>query len=201
MGTSTDQSFYWDELPGQAGRGVYLVAGEDVDLGQIDRAAELLGREVRFVDEEGYEREIIGAAVDEESGRVAFVECRARDVGSYIDIDISVHLGDRDDEQLLAPIESYNPYFGCDVRLLRWFGTVAVLIYREKHGTYVCAFGSDLPIRFVRIADEWILRGPRLAYRNHYESWVRCLRLPELTELPDLSREGASLVGLLPEVL
>jgi hypothetical protein len=92
---------------------------------------------VAHVDPDGYECEIIGAAISD-SGEIAYVESRAKDVGynryganqRHIDVSIRVHLVRQSCQHDSAEIESYNPFFGCDVRYFEWVGPTAVLIYR-----------------------------------------------------------------------
>src|SRR5207249_1546933 len=95
-------------------------AGEPPDPVRIDEAARLLGRPVFFVDADGYECEIIGAATSA-AGDSAYVESRAKDVGfnrhganqRQIDVSIRVHLVEKSGGRRSADIESYNPFFGC----------------------------------------------------------------------------------------
>ena len=90
-------------------------------------AAAIVGRPVAHVDPDGYEYEIIGAAISD-SGEIAYVESRAKDVGynryganqRHIDVSIRVHLVRQSCQHDSAEIESYNPFFGCDVRYFEW---------------------------------------------------------------------------------
>jgi len=64
---------------------------------------------------------MIAAAISA-SNRVAYVESRAKDVGTHpsgaagrkIDISIRIHLVEEDGTGGSVEIESYNPFFGCD---------------------------------------------------------------------------------------
>ena len=115
-------------------------AGEEPDSEKLQEAARILGRKPSFTDEAGYECELIAAAISA-SKRLAYVESRARDAGPdlhgeagrKIDISIRIHLVDAGGANRSVDIESYNPFFGCDVRFFEWVGDTVVLIYREKH--------------------------------------------------------------------
>ncbi|HEV2292632.1 MAG TPA: hypothetical protein VGR35_02180 [Tepidisphaeraceae bacterium] len=145
----------------------------------MEEAARLLGRPVFFVDADGYECEIIGAAVQAD-GDIAYVESRSKDVSSHVDISIRIHLVRKSNRHDSADIESYNPYFGCDVRFFEWIDATAVLIYREKHWTFVCRFGDVWPPRFVKIEDDWVIDGNILSYVGYKEPVVRRLSFPAL---------------------
>ena len=180
-------------------------AGEPPDAVKLEEAARLLGRPVFLVGADGYECEMIGAAVSA-SGDVAFVESRAKDVGynryganqRQIDISIQVHLVEKSGQHRGADIESYNPFFGCDVRFFEWIDRTAILIYREKHWTFACRFGDVWPPRFVKIEDRWVINGNVLGYAGYKEKTVRRLSFPELDALEAISVSEASRAGLLP---
>jgi hypothetical protein len=193
--------------PSKFGWPVRSSAGEPPDPERLEEAADLLGRPVFFVDAEGYEREIIGAAANA-AGDVAFVESRAKDVGfnphgdnqRHIDVSIRVHLVEKSGGDRSVDIETYNPFFGCDVRFFEWIGGTVVLIYREKHSTYACRFGDVWPPRFMKIQDYWIIHGPFLGYLGYKEEMVRRLSFPELDELESMTSAEAARVGLLPAI-
>jgi hypothetical protein len=127
------------------------------------------------------------------------VESRAKELsGGFVDVSIRIHLvagPDRDDS---VDIESYNPFFGCDVRLLEWIDRAAILIYREKHDTYACTFGDVWPPKFVQIEDRWIVKDGVLGCIGYMEKEVRRLSYPGLDDLEPISVEEAERVGLLP---
>jgi hypothetical protein len=180
-------------------------AGEPPDPKRIQEAADLLGRPVFFVDTDGYECEIIGAATSS-SDDIAYVESRARDAGFHphganqreIDISIRVHLIAKSGEHRSADIESYNSFFGCDVRYFEWIHRAAVLIYREKHWTFVCRFGDIWPPRFVKIEDDWVINDNVLAYIGCKEEEIRLLSFPQLDGLEAIPAVQAARLGLLP---
>ncbi len=193
--------------PAKFGWSIRSSAGTPPAPERLDEAARLLGRPVFLVDGEGYECEIIGAATSA-SGDIAFVESRAKDVGfnryganqRHIDISIRVHLVEKSGLHRGADIESYNPFFGCDIRFFEWMAEAAVLIYREKHWTFACRFGAVWPPRFVKIEDNWVISGNILGYVGYKEELVRRLSFPELERLEPLPVAEAAQLGLLPDL-
>lgn len=192
--------------PGKFGIPLRFSSGQPPDPERLEAVAQLLGRPVTYVDMDGFECEIIGAAI-QNLGEIAYVESRAKDVGHNvhaenqreIDIKIRVHLVRVSGHHESIDIESYNPFFGCDVRFLEWVGPTAVLIYREKHWTFTCRFGDVWPPRFAKIEDRWIISGSVLAYTGYKEEIVRRLSFPELAELAPLTLEEAKRAGLIPK--
>jgi|GEM_PF-1461625 len=182
-------------------------AGNEPSPERLKEAAQVLRRERSFTDAAGYECELIAAAISE-TNRVAYVESRAKDIGPRpdgiggreIDISIRIHLVQRDGTNSSVDIQSYNPFFGCDVRFFEWAGDTVVLIYREKHWTFACRFGDIWPPKFVKIENNWVLHEGQLAYMQRNEERVRRLSFPELEELESLSRDEAAKMGLLPEI-
>jgi hypothetical protein len=129
---------------------------------------------------------------------VAYVECRSQPRGNYLDINYHLRVRDGSGREAAWEVRSYNPYFGCNMQFLGWFGDAALGIYREKHDTYVCRFGLDSPARFLAVEDEWVLDGRQLGYRGYRETGVRRLALPGLAALPPLSADEAAEWGLQP---
>jgi uncharacterized protein (TIGR02996 family) len=173
--------------------------GSDPDPRRAERAAEMLGRPVRYVDEQGYERVITAAAIHDLTGALAYVESRSQwRGGGFLDITFHLRLRDRGGREAAWEVETYNPYFGCRVRFLEWYGDAALMIYREKHDTYICRFGLDSPAEWKVIEHDWMLDGRHLGYWGYRETSVRRLAIPGLEELPVLSAEEAAAWDLLP---
>jgi uncharacterized protein (TIGR02996 family) len=178
--------------------GSYHSTGSDPDPERLERAAEWLGRHVEFVDADGYERAIVAAAEHFHRQALAYVELEQRQYGDYLDIYFHLRIHTRPDRQAAWKIASYNPFFGCDVRFLEWFGETVLFIYREKHHTYICRFGIDFPAKFKIIEDRWVLDGSQLGHRGYRATSVQRLTIPGLDELPSWSVEEAAKWQLLP---
>ena len=180
-------------------------AGSPPDSQRIDELASKLGRERFFVDDQNYECELIGAC-ENSIGDIAYVESRTGDGGHnehgfgqrFIDVAIKIHLKRSNGESESIDIESYNPFFGCDVRFFEFVGNSFVLIYREKHWTFAYRFGDIWPPKFVKIEDRWIINNDLIAYIGYKENQVRRVSFPELDVLPQIPLAEAESNGELP---
>jgi uncharacterized protein (TIGR02996 family) len=190
--------------------GDYRSTGSDPDSHRAEQAAGVLGRPARYVDKQRYERHIVAAATHGLTGALAYVERRSKQrwgysrslqQWGYLDSHFHLRVRDRSGREAAWEVPTYNPYFGCDVRFLEWYGDVALVIYREKHWMYVGRFGLDSPAEFRVIEDDWVLDGPHLGYWGHQETSVRRLAIPGLEELPPLSADEAAEWRLLPPAL
>jgi uncharacterized protein (TIGR02996 family) len=172
--------------------------GCDCDVRRIEMAARVLGRPAQYVDDEGATREIIAAATNGMSNALAYVESRAQQRGNRFDITFHLRVRDQSGKEAARAVETYNAYFGCRVRFLEWYMNVVLMIYREKHKTYICRFGIGSSAKFKTIGDDWVLDGRQLGYWGYKETSVRRLALPGLEDLPPLSVEEAARWDLLP---
>jgi hypothetical protein len=127
------------------------------------------------------------------------VESRQRQVRpDFLDITFHLHIRDTANQRMAWEVESYNPFFGCDVRFLEWFGNTALIIYREKRRTYACRFGLSFPAKFVEIGDYWLMDGPQLTYWDRETTQIFRFAVPSLTPLPPMAEETAECWGLVP---
>jgi len=181
-------------------------AGAEPDPERIKTAALVLGRAPFYKDAAGCEHEIIGAAISK-TGLIAYVESQTKDgganphgfAGRHIDVSIRIHLFSKGVD-CSVEIESYNPFFGCDVRFFEWVGETVVLIYREKHWTFAYRFGDVWPPKFLKIEDDWLIHDNQLAYIGYKEPSVRRLSFPALDPLDPLPKAQAAKLNLLPEI-
>lgn len=201
MNNSTERLFQGGQ-PNPDMAGIPLrgpVAGEEPAADRIGDAARLLGRPVQFIDSAGFEQEIIAASPVRSDGALAYVTTAAKDVGQGgIDIDIQFHVRNAQDRDVCSSIESYNPYFGCDVRYLEWMGNSALLIYREKHNTYVAVCDGIAAPRYVQIADAWVLQDGVLGFWKYKAAEVQRLKVPSLESIGPVSESVAAGAGLCP---
>lgn len=140
---------------------------------------------------DGTLRTIVGGAID--GDRIAWVEQRSRNEG-YEDIDgYTLYL--RAGDELLRGwvVDTYNPWFGCEVQHLRWLGDEVLAIYNEKHHTIACVLGRVGAPRMQVIAHEWRRLGDLVLYRSEARGLVERLLLPELSPRTPLSVADAAL--------
>jgi hypothetical protein len=163
---------------------------------RLDRVSALLRRPAKFTDSSGFENAIVAAVEHPLGGTVAYVECRSKWVGRTQDINYQLNLLLPNGEKVLWEVETYNPFFGCNVRFLEWYGRAVLVIYREKHRMYAARVGIDGKTACREVADDWVLQGPQIAFRGWREPLVRRLTIPGLVELPALTEEQAAAWGL-----
>ena len=201
MDESERQFIRGNRNPTKHGFSLRASNGTEPDLGAIEQAAPLLGREPFYIDRRGYECELIGAAIHPTSNQIAYVESRAKKRwwSSLIDVSIKIHLRDPDECERSVDIKSYNPFFGCDIGFFQWVDDIALLIYTEKHRTYICSFGSSWPPEFVELDDYWVINGSTLGYIGYKQNAVKRLSIPDLKPLDPLSIDDARSLELLPE--
>lgn len=165
----------------------------------IARAARLLDREPFFTDGKGFEYEIIAAAVHPDGKRIAYVQSRAKPGKKFVDITIKIHYVDTNGRSSAVNIESYNPFFGCDVGMMEWINDdVALLIYSEKHWTFVYRIGDKWPPPFAKIDERWSIENDVLSFMAYKADVVRRLQIPSLEPLADVSVSQAETDGSLP---
>jgi hypothetical protein len=197
----TDKPLYLHGVPNPDRLGFTTLrysAGDEPDPKEVERAAAILGIKSHEVDSEGYECELVGASVEGGSGAIAYVRSRAKELSTHVDIEFRVHLRSSQGSDDSWSIETYNPYFGCDVRFFRWMGESAILIYCEKHDTYVCRVAAGASALFVKIKDDWIIDQGILAYWGWKATSVSRMSLPDLHRLGPMSEDEARAAALLP---
>ena len=164
---------------------------------RIEEAARALARPVKYIDDDEYDQEIIAATIRPD-GVIAYVACAAKELDEYVDVSFEFRLRGNSGGEMSSEIVSYNPYFGCDVRFLEWFGSTAVLIYREKHDTYIAECSVEGAAQYKPISDYWAINGDRLGFWKYKGAEVRIFALPSLEELAPMSEAQALSAGLCP---
>jgi hypothetical protein len=87
--------------------------------------------------------QVHGGAVDEKTRRVVWVEERTgTECEGYVPVSIVLRIAGGGQQSKVLRVETYNPYFGCQVGLLRWYGDVILMLYREKHLTILTRVDS-----------------------------------------------------------
>ncbi|WAS94181.1 hypothetical protein [Nannocystis punicea] len=163
---------------------------DEVQAAAIAAVAARLGMEREWLAEDDYIHEIVGGAIDGE--RVAWVERRTKDDGGWVDVDYSLRM--RVGEVLVREwvVDTYNPYFGCDVGYLRWWGEAVVIVYREKHRTIACRLGLEGAPQLRAIGDGWTALGDVLLHESAARGLVERLQLPELRAATPMPGELAN---------
>jgi len=170
----------------------------------INVVAERLNIPAQYIDDEGYEIEITTAAIHPEEDMYCWVQCQAKEythypnVGYFVDVAFHLLAVVNGKLALAWEIETYNPYFGCKVGHLSWLGSNVILIYREKHHSYICSLSTtnDTIVRR-EISDKWVIVKDVLGYRIYGESQIRRYALPALERLEPLTEQQAIEAGFI----
>jgi hypothetical protein len=145
-----------------------------------DKLNELLHTLDNYLDEDGYNWRMIAGMVDEAGQRLAWVERKERERGTYVDVHYYLRTRDERGLGVRWEIETYNPYFGCWPEFLQWMGNSVVIIYEEKHDIFIASVERDCPVRRVEITRSWNVIENLLEYRLESTGEVVRLRLPSL---------------------
>src|SRR5262245_29902955 len=86
----------------------------------VAAACARLGRDAEWLADDGYEHAIVAGVVD--GARVAWVERRSQERRGWEDVDYFLRARAGDGATQEWTVDTYNPYFGCDVGHLRWHG-------------------------------------------------------------------------------
>jgi len=148
---------------------------------RLDRAVDVVT--------DGEASTVVAGVIDGE--RTAWVEQRWRDAG-YEDIDGYVlHMGGA--AQAVWEIDTYNPWFGCTVHFMRWYGDELVVIYSEKHHTIVCALDRDGAPRMRVVNWRWQVVGDLVLSASESRGLVERIHLPDLAVCAPLPAEAAAI--------
>ena len=103
---------------------------------------------------------------------------------------------------ILAPgmdAMSYNPFFGCDVGFIGWLEKSALIIYHEKHETYLCRLAPGEAPVFAQIGHYWVINDWILGHWDwRATASVSRLSLPTLQQLAPLTEDEARAQSILP---
>lgn len=164
----------------------------------IARVAAALERPALYIDRQGYECEIVAGTIHPVFNDIAYVECRRQWRDQFHDINYYLRVRNHAGRESSSEIATYNPFFGCRIYFLQWFGDSALCIYEEKHDTYFCRFGALIPATFQVIEYRWVINGFQVGFQGYQETMVRRIAIPSLQELPPLSEEDARRADLFP---
>ncbi|WP_164008829.1 hypothetical protein [Pyxidicoccus trucidator] len=130
----------------------------------------------------GTSREVLGGVVDEATGRVAWVEQQTGESqGGYVPVSIDVHCAWEGSPRGQVPLPTYNPYFGCRVGFMRWYGDALVVIYREKHRTLAVRLHPPAEaLTVATLEDTWAIDEDTVYFVSQHPGLLEGRRLPSL---------------------
>lgn len=171
------------------------------DLAEIiQKLCTRLGRPERFVDNRGYEHEIVGAAISDDGSRQAWIEGRSKWLNKEtMDIEYRLKAIVDGRQALDWEVATYNPFFGCDVGMMAWRQDTVVVVYTEKHQTIVASVPLSGVPRLFTIEHEWVLKDNAIYTLSEAPGLVEGVTIPDLRRTLPLET-GAPLRALpLPE--
>lgn len=173
----------------------HVGAGAGPETRDVADIAGHLGRAVTFIDEDGFENDIIAGAIADEGRKMAWVDSRCKDNGGAVDITFTLRARVGDRPVIDWEVDTYNPYFGCDVQHIGWWDETVVVIYSEKHHTVLAALTEgQLPlVRF--IGDQWELREDRVYCRSKVPGLLDVIEVPTLKPRAPLPEDMLAEVG------
>ncbi|WP_163989603.1 hypothetical protein [Pyxidicoccus caerfyrddinensis] len=132
----------------------------------------------------GTSREVLGGAVDAATGRVAWVEQRTGEPqGGYVPVSIDVHFAWEGHLRGQVEVPTYNPYFGCRVGFMRWYGDALVVIYREKHRTLALRLHPPAEaLTLATLEDTWAFDEDTVYFVSQHPGLLEGRLLPSLEQ-------------------
>lgn len=167
------------------------------ELPNSELIKEFVGTEKEFTDENGYSHEII--ALVKKNENLCIIESKAKHIGEMLDISIKCKINSNGELVKEQEIESYNPYFGCDVHYLDWIKDIAIFVYTEKHNTYIGKYKIGGEIVFQNIGKSWKNSGSIFAFRKWNDKNIYVLKIPELEIVGRIDKESANKLGINPD--
>ncbi len=200
--SNDDKKAYIEGVPNPDKLGFITTTYMGHEFGVFDKSIEEFCkyscRNKSHVDKHGFEYEVIAAAKHSED-IWGFLECKAKDDKGMVDITFTVYLSKQNKVVHSWEIESYNPYFGCDVSYIKWRSDSLVVIYEEKHDTYLAVVSLDATDKFKVIEYKWCLSNDTVYYRGYKETVVKQVVIPSLITKNDIALEQAKALKFLPK--
>ncbi|QSQ20551.1 hypothetical protein JY651_35720 [Pyxidicoccus parkwayensis] len=131
----------------------------------------------------GTSLEVLGGAVDAH-GRVAWVEQRTdAPEGGYVPVSIDVRFAWDGQPRGQVEVPTYNPFFGCRVGFMRWYGDALLVIYREKHKTLALRLHPPAEaLTLATLEDSWVFDDDAVYFRSPHHGLLEGRLLPSLEQ-------------------
>ena len=171
-----------------------------------DALSTKLNRPVKYMNEYGFDVEIVGGAIHPTKNWIAWVdyyEKTHKDRGTYWECDYFLRIKVDDTQVFEWNVETYNPFFGALTCHMDWYGDLLVYIYLEKHLLYgVTLTTSELITRVelglvgveMTIVDNIVYILPVLDYEKKI---LKRYRIPSWEELSPITEDEAFKLGLI----
>lgn len=170
----------------------------------FEKLAEVLKRDEKYTDVNGFEIDLWGGAIHPTKNWIAWVDLHARTTSKWIDDRYYFHI-QIDGEQVFEwEVETYNPAFGAGTVYLHWHNDEVIYIYYEKHDMYgVTVAKGEIKHRVnlgvcvseINIEEDIV----RVLPGDRYDGYLKQYRLPDWEELDPLPEAKAREMGLLED--
>jgi hypothetical protein len=81
-------------------------------------------------------RAVTAGAIEESTGRVAWIEETTLGPSGYPSFELTVNVAGGGSPAWRTDLYTYNPYFGADVHLIKFFEDIVIVIYTERWRTH-----------------------------------------------------------------
>ncbi len=126
--------------------------------------------------------QVLGGAVSPESGRVAWLEQKSEaPAQGVVPVSIALHVAWGGERRGMLEVPTYNPYFGCELAHVRWYGESLIVLYREKHKMIAARWDPPYQeLDMVRIQDRCIVDGGTVYFVSERPGLLEGRLLPSL---------------------
>lgn len=137
-------------------------------------------------------------AINQEKGLYAWLEYHEKMTESNgVDCQYYLKMADKNSIFFEWIPETYNPFFGCDTFLLKWYDEKLLFIYREKHDFYACKIeNKKVVLQNLNCHDVAIYKDKMGLLNYENENLIQILSLPNLDKLPSITKEEAKKANL-----
>ncbi|WP_433334527.1 hypothetical protein [Spirillospora sp. CA-294931] len=146
----------------------------------------------------GSYREIHAGAI--ETDRVAWIEelCGEPEhhgAAAYYPVELTINVAGRATPHLRLELPTYNPFFGCLVRHICFYGDILIVVYEEKHETI--AARVQIPsgaLELTVVGDDCRVEDDLLCHSHYRDDRLNILTLPDFIPcVPAIPAEGLRL--------
>ena len=162
-----------------------------------DLIKKYLGTDKEFSDQNNYLHEILAMAI--KGDIVCVIESKEKQIKDLLDISIKCKIITNTDVIKEKDIESYNPFFGCEVHFIEWFEDSVIFVYSEKHNTYIGKYKTGSDIVFQNIGRNWKNSKNLFAFYKWNDEHIYVVDIPELDIIGKISKNNAKEIGINPD--
>lgn len=159
--------------------------------------ADKLNRSITYVDDDGYDVELVAGALQPSRNRIAWVDYYQRNTSAgWVDCNYYLRIKVEDQQVFEWTVKTYNPYFGVHTYYMNWHEDYLVYVYAGKHKVYGITISESQILKLIELGslgsqlrvDDDILSLVSVA---NYNGYLERYHIPLWEELPSISEEKA----------